>query len=234
MLKINEIFPAVQGEGKSQGKQVVFLRTALCNLHCIWCDTPYTWNFKGTKFAHPDKYDREQEVHEMTTEQVVQQIKDFKIKAVVVSGGEPFLQQRGLVPVVEQLRSEGFWIEVETNGTIVPNINFVQSLDQINCSPKLSNSLDEEYLRIRPAALKGLVATGKANFKFVITCHQDVVEAVALMRTYNMKEVYFMPQGRTKAEIEKVMHSVRRLADICKVNFTTRQHILDFGNKRGV
>lgn len=234
MLKVNEIFPAVQGEGKSQGKEVVFLRTSLCNLSCSYCDTPYTWNWKGTKFAHPDKYDYETEVHPMDTDTVVQKIKSFGIKAVVVSGGEPFLQQKDLVPVLQQLRSEGFWIEIETNGTVLPRPEFVQLLDQINCSPKLSNSGDPVHLRLREKVLKALVETNKTNFKFVITLRRTAVEALFLARKYGMKEVYFMPEGRTRVEIESATEYVKEFAKQYKVNFTTRQHILDFDNKRGV
>ena len=40
------IFGTIQGEGKSMGEPVVFLRTHICNLRCTWCDTPYTWNPK--------------------------------------------------------------------------------------------------------------------------------------------------------------------------------------------
>ena len=55
-MKVNEIFgPTIQGEGKSAGMQAMFLRTSLCNLACDWCDTPQTWNWKGTKFKHSEK-----------------------------------------------------------------------------------------------------------------------------------------------------------------------------------
>ena len=241
MLKVNEIFPAIQGEGKSQGKKVVFLRTALCNLHCIWCDTPYTWNWQGTPFAHPVKHRYEDEVHPMTTHQVIIAIESFGIKAVVVSGGEPFLQQKDLFPVLEQLKSEGYWIEIETNGTIpIRSHEFNSVLDQINCSPKLSNSKDEERLRIRPKSLAQLETNNKTNFKFVISLRRDAIEALEIIEEYGLKEVYFMPQGRTRKEIESATQYVKDLVEKCKkdsgvdIHFTTRQHILDFDTKRGV
>ena len=46
LLKLSEIFYSIQGEGVSIGRPSVFLRTALCNLKCKWCDTPYTWDWK--------------------------------------------------------------------------------------------------------------------------------------------------------------------------------------------
>ena len=39
-MKIAEIFPSLQGEGKNQGKPCLFIRLAGCNLRCRWCDTP--------------------------------------------------------------------------------------------------------------------------------------------------------------------------------------------------
>ena len=46
-MKISEIFESIQGEGNNAGKPAVFLRTAECNLKCIWCDTKYTWDWKN-------------------------------------------------------------------------------------------------------------------------------------------------------------------------------------------
>ena len=44
-LLISEIFgPTIQGEGKSIGQTASFIRLGGCNLHCVWCDTPYTWD----------------------------------------------------------------------------------------------------------------------------------------------------------------------------------------------
>ena len=46
-----EIFHTLQGEGASLGFPAVFLRLSLCNLHCHWCDTPYTWNWEQTPWT---------------------------------------------------------------------------------------------------------------------------------------------------------------------------------------
>ena len=45
-LKLSEIFESIQGEGPTAGEPCVFLRLAMCNLHCRWCDTKYTWDWK--------------------------------------------------------------------------------------------------------------------------------------------------------------------------------------------
>ena len=47
-----EIFRSIQGEGPAIGRPRTFVRLSSCNLHCVWCDTAYTWNWAGTPFAH--------------------------------------------------------------------------------------------------------------------------------------------------------------------------------------
>src|SRR5271170_594917 len=100
-LKVNEIYgPVQQGEGKSSGLDVLFLRLSGCNLACSWCDTPYTWNWVGTKFVHPEKYDPMKEISFMDTNEVKVELDKLNTKAVVISGGEPMLQQKPLLPLI--------------------------------------------------------------------------------------------------------------------------------------
>lgn len=236
MIKVNEIFgPTIQGEGKSAGKPVMFLRLSQCNLHCIWCDTPHTWNWTGTPFAHPEKFDRETEEHEMEPLAVFQKLqKDCKEKALVISGGEPFLQQRQLMPLLRLLNADGWWVEVETNGTIPVREEFVALVNQINCSPKLANSLDPARMRIRPNALANLATEPKVNFKFVIATPLDLLEVENLVAFYKFKEVRLMPECRTKEELHEKEPWLRKVAAENNFIFCTRLSIEMSGTKRGV
>src|ERR1035437_8518588 len=121
MLKINEIFgPTIQGEGKSAGMPVAFLRLAICNLHCFKCDTPFTWFYEGSKSKHIDgiQFKKTTEIHLMSNEEVVKFLSKTGMKHLIVSGGEPLLQQRELIPLLKILKESGWFIEVETNGTL--------------------------------------------------------------------------------------------------------------------
>lgn len=238
-IKVNEIYgPTIQGEGKTVGKPVKFLRTAGCNLACVWCDTPYTWNWQNTKFQHPDKFDRAKEIHDMTIDEIKAELDKIgkDVKALVISGGEPMLQQNKLVPLLSLLKQEGYWVEIETNGTRVPSDEFLTLIDQINCSPKLENSGIDNPANKRevPEALTKLAQSEKTIFKFVVTKPEDIQEILTLIEKYKMKNIYLMPQGKTKVEQEAHQEMVSKLCQQYGFNFSPRLHVLMFDNKRKV
>lgn len=231
MLKINEIFgPTIQGEGKSVGKEVVFIRTSFCNLKCIWCDTKYAWDWT--------LYNKEKEVHIMSIERIISKLFELTgrsgCRSIVVSGGEPLLQQKQLISLFLQLRElDNYWIEIETNGTIIPNKEFYNLVDQINCSPKLANSGMSKEKRERPA-LVNLAQNAKTNFKFVIGNESDCKEVLYLVDKYLMREVYLMPLGLNKEQLSKTTNLTKELCKKYSFNFTDRLHITQFGGGRGI
>lgn len=110
-----EIFESLQGEGRNAGRPCVFVRFAGCNLSCPWCDTDVTRRFSAT------------------LEELVAEVCGFRARSVVLTGGEPTLVE-GMPELVAELKGKGFWIAVETNGTVeAPWLAFV---DYVACSPK--------------------------------------------------------------------------------------------------
>ena len=226
MLKVNEIFgPTIQGEGKSQGMVVMFLRLAFCNLSCSWCDSKYTWDWKN--------FDKAKEVHEMDNDAILERLTGPNI---VISGGEPFIQQRELLTLVGALRKQERWIEIETNGTIIPDLVLMALLDQVNCSPKLSNSGDSRNRRLKTVALTKLSLYHKVYFKFVIGCEKDIEEVLELVTKYQLQpnHVYLMPLGKTPEELLKTTQMVRELSKKHGFVFSSRLHIELWGMKRGI
>lgn len=228
MLKINSIFgPTIQGEGPSQGQRVMFLRLSYCNLSCTWCDTKYTWDWK--------QFDKSKEVHEFSNREICEKLVN-ECHAVVVSGGEPLLQQNALLPVLASLAMRNYWIEVETNGTVKPNDEFLSLVSQINCSPKLSNSGDSATRRIKRNALESLVASKKVFFKFVVGCEKDIEEVWEYVKTYLIptNRVYLMPLGKTRGELALTTGMVKELADTHGFVFSSRLHVELWGTARDV
>ena len=79
-----EIFHSIQGEGRSAGRPSIFLRCSLCNLHCIWCDTDYTWNWIGTEFRHVrdnqpgySKFRKQDQIVDLSADEVVARVAQF-------------------------------------------------------------------------------------------------------------------------------------------------------------
>ena len=241
MIRVNEIFgPTIQGEGKNAGKPVAFLRLASCNLHCFKCDTPFTWYFQGVgkKHRHIDvvEFDREVELHKKEVDEVVEILTKTGMKHLVISGGEPLMQQRQLIPLLQILKGLGWLVEVETNGTLVPKPEFVELIDQINCSPKLEGEFsgESEKIRIVPEALEALVKTKKANFKFVICNTSDITQVLSLKKRFGLEEIRLMPECRTNEEMKSKEKWVSVMAEKFGMIYCSRLSIEISGTKRGV
>ena len=99
ILRVNEIFPSIQGEGKFAGTPMLFIRLAGCNLMCPWCDTKY--HTEGKEY---DEYE------------VVQEILKHGLP-VCWTGGEPALQMEA-ISRVWSLTWAQVGHHIETNGTI--------------------------------------------------------------------------------------------------------------------
>ena len=207
-----EIFYSIQGEGPNIGKPAVFLRLGGCNLKCKWCDTKYALNSENFK--------------SILNKKIIQEIKKYPCKTVVITGGEPLLQQKGLKSLLDELKEYSF--ELETNGSLPLAIN--NKFEQINCSPKLTSSGNLAYL------LKLLPTNKKVAYKFVIKQKSDIDEVKAFCRKYKIpkEKIWLMPEGSKK---EIVLKRSIWLIGLCKkegYNFSPRLHIILWGNKRGV
>jgi len=96
-----ELYVSVQGESSFAGLPCIFVRLAGCNLRCTWCDSEYT--FTGGK-----KY---------SLEQIEEEIAAFApVKLVEFTGGEPMLQERELLPLMDRLLAQGYTLLLETSG----------------------------------------------------------------------------------------------------------------------
>src|SRR5678815_557247 len=88
-----EVFASIQGEGVSIGVPSVFVRLSECNLKCTYCDTKYTWDWES--------FNRDDETAETATSELVERVVAIAgehTRNVVITGGEPLLQQ---VPLAE-------------------------------------------------------------------------------------------------------------------------------------
>jgi len=101
-MQIIEIFKSLQGESSYAGLPCVFVRLAGCNLRCVWCDSEYT--FKGGS--------------RLTQDEVMREVRRLSPNGglVEITGGEPMLQERDVVPLMERLLADGYKVLLETSG----------------------------------------------------------------------------------------------------------------------
>ena len=222
-LVVSEVFgPTVQGEGPSLGRRCGFVRLGRCNLACQWCDTPYTWRWTD--------HDQEKELSDVASGEIVDRLAAMGVDMVVITGGEPLLQQRELRPLVGALRDGRGWrVEVETAGTIAPDLD----VDRWNVSPKLASSGNPAARRYKPEVLRAFAATERAAFKFVITAPGDLDEVAAIVRDCDLPDVWLMPEGTDAAAVVERMAWVVPAAIERGWHATTRLHILMWGDERG-
>ncbi len=102
VMQIIEIYKSLQGESSYAGLPCVFVRLAGCNLRCTWCDSEYT--FKGGQKMTLAEI--EHEVHRLSPDGGL----------VEITGGEPLLQEREAVPLMDQLLVSGYTVLLETSG----------------------------------------------------------------------------------------------------------------------
>ncbi|MET0792226.1 MAG: 7-carboxy-7-deazaguanine synthase QueE [Polyangiaceae bacterium] len=225
-LKISEIFHSLQGEGVSTGAPCVFVRLAQCNLHCTWCDTKYTWDF--------ERYRYEDEVREQSVADVAQIVNGAPSRRLVLTGGEPLLQQRALKELFARL-SPDIAVEVETNGTIAPEPAALSRVNQWNVSPKLSNAGDPQHFRIKPDVLRALSDTGRAYLKLVVRGDADYAEAGALVAQlgWPSDRVLFMPEATDRDSLRARSFEVAEAARTRSFRFSSRLHLELWGGRRG-
>lgn len=123
----------------------MFVRFALCNLACPWCDTDFTKRFS------------------LSLEELLAEIARFAQKNVILTGGEPTFRD-GMEHLVAALKERGYWIAIETNGTKgFDEAPYLAFLDYIACSPKVEF---EDSLRLDRADEVRVVASSREAIDF--------------------------------------------------------------------
>lgn len=227
-LLVTETFgPTLQGEGPSCGQRAVFIRLSRCNLACGWCDEPQTWDRK--------RFDLAAHTIRRSPVSLAGWALSQNTELVVITGGEPLMQQHKLVSLVDTLLRAGRRIEFETNGTIAPLPDLVSDRVQFNVSPKLASTGVPEARRIVPGALRALAHTNSL-YKFVITASHrdsDLAEVEALTHSYGLQPVWLMPEGTTREVVSAGLRALAEPALLRGWNLTPRLHVELWENANG-
>jgi organic radical activating enzyme len=226
-LIVSEVFYSLQCEGREIGRPAVFLRLAGCNLLCksaTWvCDTIEVWQ-KGISTPFED----------VIKPEWIQRLKDGA--HLVITGGEPLLHQQNVSDYISHiLRTYKFlpFIEIETNGTVLPIMALQNCVKFWNVSPKLSNCGEPFEKRVNEVAIQYFNSIKGTVFKFVISRYSDLLE---LWDTYDVfkSKVMLMPAGDTRDELNAVRMDVVKMCIEYGYRYSERLHIVIWDKKTGV
>ena len=150
-IPIVEIFNTVQGEGRFVGHPVCFIRTAGCDVGCVWCDTKYSWDINKHSM--------------MSMDDILNKVKT-DIEILVISGGEPLIWN--LDKLCDTFKKNDKKLHLETSGAY----KISGSWDWITLSPK-RNKMPVQNLYKKANELK-IVIDHKEDFKFAEECRKKV------------------------------------------------------------
>lgn len=248
-MHVSEQFFSIQGEGATMGIPSYFLRLAGCNLMCggagtektgelydgaTWrCDSIEVW-IKGLKKSFDDiiKDFGDDFLHNITNG-----------SHIVFTGGEPLLHIKQINDFLNYLylKIDSFdmiksYFEMETNGTIVVDLKYINEFDLINISPKLSNSGMPYDKRINYEALGVLMKHDNYIFKFVVSDYKDMDEVSKIIHDLKIPNdrVYLMPAADDRVKLNDFSH---KLIEICKhfnYRFSSRLQVQIWDKTTGV
>lgn len=253
-MNLSEIFYSLQLEGPSSGIPAIFIRLAGCNLCCggpsaelllkgkatWWCDTEPVWR-KGNQTSNEEILEK--------IKGFGPQVLDWVLKGrvrLIFTGGEPTLpaHQKSIkefLMFLGDIAREEFpfesYSELETNGTLVAENWLYDYIDQINCSPKLSNSGMLEEKRINPSAIKQIMEHHLYWFKFVISKEEDLIEAEnTYIKPFNIPSdsIILMPAMSKASETQETGKMIFDLAKKYGYRATLRSHIVVYDQVTGV
>ena len=230
-----EIFRSLQGEGPMAGRARTFIRLSGCNLHCKWCDTPYTWNWEGSPHRHRDgvKFQPADEMVRLSVGEAFDKVMAFNAPGVVITGGEPMMQPQQVLALAQAIKGAqaDIQVEIETNGTFAPHPDLNEVVDLFMVSPKLRHSgNDPEVLNL---GIENFRDHPNAQFKFVAKRRSDISYVSEAVRNIDARRIWIMPEGRTPRELNRRLRLLQRTTTRLGFNLTDRQHIRLFGDTRG-
>lgn len=236
-FKVAEVFgPTIQGEGPAIGKPVYFVRFGGCDYRCSWCDSMHA--------VDPDKVAL---LPAMYSNEIIDQIQHLPIGAtdVVLSGGNPLLWD--LTAFVTDLSNLGYWIHVETQGTLFRSwLNWV---DEIIISPKPPSSGTEtdptvtaKFLQQLDGVSKRRMGAMNISMKYVVFDRIDYTYVLDAVEQLGLEEVFISVGTRPEDTSEDLLERYRQIISmiwerppaVSTIRVLPQMHVLLWGHKLGV
>lgn len=265
---VAEVFQSVQGEGRHTGTNSVFFRVAGCNYLCggqeaaeeyegtdyenqtqamanglangdeegEWvCDTINEW-MDDTSYSVEEIYERFED------EGWNEAIEDGA--HLILTGGEPMVQQDSLADMVSYFEEQGTspFVEVETNGSIYPEEQMREHIDQYNISPKLTNAGMRKDVVYHPENMRRFAQLNEqedvnADLKIVVNDKSDwseVRDDYVEQDWFDKDNIFLMPAGLNQEKIGMSDTDVAELAVDNNLNYSDRLQVRIWNEVTGV
>lgn len=252
MIYLVEHFYSIQGEGRYSGSPSIFFRFGGCNMKCegfncqeiapdgtkvLGCDTVYAVN---------KEHFSQNWVEIKSSKELLNILNIYDLPRsvdIVLTGGEPLIyaNEKVFVEFLEALHKKGHRITFETNASL--RVDFEKFPIYKKCifalSVKLSNSNESFSKRVRGDIINSIASNAKeVFFKFSIDAESITLgleeEISEIILHSPATQVYCMPLGGNKEEVEA---NTEPLIEFCKskgYNFSDRLHIRIWDQNKGV
>lgn len=187
-MKVVEIFNSIEGEGKRAGIPCTFIRLYGCNAKCEYCDSTYAWAL--------DNYEI------LTIDEILYFVNEIGCPNVTVTGGEPLIHN-GIEYLLNALVSNGYDVNVETNGTRVPSFwhrNLFYTMDY-----KTNVSGMTHLMNLK--AFSEL--SGDDVIKFVVGSQDDLVQALEFLESHTVQAQIFVSPVFGKIEPVEIVNFIK-------------------------
>jgi len=209
MMRVNEIFYSLQGEGVDVGRPTIFVRLMGCNLRCRYCDTTYAF-YEG---------------EDRGVEEIIDAIKKWKCRRVCITGGEPLLQQEvyALIDTLLKMKHE---VSVETNGSIG-----IEKLAERDVRIKMDYKLPSSGMMERMKEENFEFLRQQDELKFIIGDRNDYEHALKILDRHAPVCNIIMQPIWGEMDAKKLAEWI--LEDGLDVMLSIQLHKILWGNERG-
>ena len=189
-MRVIEIFDSIDGEGIFVGGLATFIRLAGCNLRCSYCDTAYALSANSGI--------------EMQTSEILDTVQKIGNRHITLTGGEPLIHY-GSKYLIQQLAGNGFFVNIETNGSVdiseYQNENTVITMDY-----KTESSGECDKMR-----LENLELLREQDVLKIVCKESDFPSILDLLKKNRIKSYIYISPIFGKVEPEKLVEFVQTM-----------------------
>jgi len=221
MYKVVEKFVSINGEGRRMGELAVFIRLAMCNLTCSYCDT---------KWANEENVEYEL----MSKEDILEYILETKVRNVTLTGGEPLIQEKVDELLILLNEQEDIKLEIETNGSVDISRFKELKLDNVSFTVDYKLPVSEMTDQMEPKSFEAV--DNNDTVKFVISNKSELETVKKIIDMYKLgkKTQVFLSPVYGQMDSEDIIEFMKKNA-LNSVKLQIQLHKIIWNpEKRGV